>query len=318
MIVKAQSISVVVPVYKCDSCLEELYKRLVQTLESLADDFEIVLVNDASPDDSWSIIKSLADMDSRVKAVMLSRNFGQHYAITAGLDVATGEYVVVMDCDLQDKPEEITKLYGKSLDGYDVVFGRRVERKDNLLKSMSSTLFYTLFNYLSDNKFDNTVANFSISKKCVIDNFKKLREHNRAFSLFIQWMGFNIAFVDIVHDKRFSGETSYSLSKLLNLALDIIVSQSNKPLRISIKFGFLISFISLIYGIYLIIKFFLFSIEVPGWTSIMVSLFFLIGLLFANMGILGLYIGKVFDETKGRPLYIVKETMNLNQKNCSE
>ncbi|MCI4624693.1 MAG: glycosyltransferase family 2 protein [Candidatus Magnetoovum sp. WYHC-5] len=308
---KALSISVVVPVYGCDSCLDELCRRLTHTLADIAIDYEIILVNDSSPDNSWQVIHNLTKTDKRIKAVSLSRNFGQHYAITAGLDIASGDYVVVMDCDLQDRPEEIKKLYYKAIEGYDVVFGRRVERQDGFFKNLSSKLFYTLFNYLSDNKFDNTVANFSISRRYVIENFRKLREHNRAFPLFIQWMGFNIAFVDIVHDKRFAGQTSYGFSKLINLAMDIIVSQSNKPLRLSIKFGFLISLLSLVYGIYLIIKYFLFSIHVTGWTSIMVSFFFLIGLLFANMGILGLYIGKVFDETKGRPLYIIKDTINL-------
>ena len=304
-------ISVVSPVYGCKSCLNDLYARLLITLEKISADFEIILVNDAGPDKAWPLIKELAEKDSRVKGIDFSRNFGQHYAITAGLDYATGDWVVVMDCDLQDQPEEILKLYAKAQEGHPVVFGQRISRQDKFLKRMSSRAFFLVFNYLTETKFDHTIANFGIYSQKVITNFRLLKEQNRAFPLFIQWLGFDPVFVEIEHSSRFEGKSSYSWGKLINLAIDVIVAQSNKPLKLSIQFGLLISFLSFITGIYFIIKHFFLNISVPGWSSIIVSLFFVSGLIFANLGLLGLYIGKIFNETKARPLYIVKDIINL-------
>lgn len=308
-------ISIVTPVYKCEACLVELYKRLKGALTPISTHFEIIMVNDASPDHSWNVIERLASVDSRVKGIHLSRNFGQHHAITAGLDFAQGEWVVVMDCDLQDQPEEIPKLYRKAQEGYDVVFGRRYKRCDKWIKTWSSKLFYKIYDYFTENKTDTTIANFSICSRTVVENFRNLREQNRAFPLFIKWMGFRSASVDIEHAERFAGKSSYNLSKLFNLAVDGIVSQSNKPLKLSIKFGFLISFVSFLYGLYLMYRYFFLFQTVPGWTSVMVSIYFIGGLIFANFGILGLYIGKVFDETKNRPLYIIQETVGLDAEN---
>jgi glycosyltransferase involved in cell wall biosynthesis len=306
-------ISVVSPVYGCRLCLEQLYLRLKKTLETITDNFEIILINDASPDDAWSTIQYLIEMDSRVKGMNLSRNVGQHYAITAGLDYAQGEWVVVMDCDLQDQPEEITKLYHKALEGYDVVFGRRFERKDTFLKKLGSFIFYKTLDYFTDNKSDHTIANFSISSNKVIQNFRRFKEHNRAFPLFIKWLGFDVGYVDIEHAQRTIGKTSYNFKKLSTFAINNIISQSNKPLRLSIAFGFLISFLSCIFGVYLILRYFLLNQSISGWTSVMVSLFFIGGLLFANMGILGLYIGKIFTETKDRPLYVIKHMLGIEE-----
>lgn len=301
-------ISIVTPVYKAEDCLHELYRRLVASLAPITDDFEIIMVEDGSGDRSWEIIAELAKKDSRVKGIRFSRNFGQHYAITAGLDYARGDWVVVMDCDLQDQPEEIKKLYDKAQEGYDVVFGRRYERKDKLLKRLGSRIFFKIFEYFTESSIDSTVANFGLYSRRVIENFRKIREHNRAFPMFILWLGFNTSHVNIEHAERFAGKTSYNFSKLLNLAIDSIVTQTNKPLRLSIKFGFLLSFLSFLLVFYYLFRYFAYGIPVPGWPSLMVTLLFIGGLLFANMGLLGLYIGKIFDETKNRPLYIIKET----------
>lgn len=306
-------ISVVVPVYRAERYLKELYSRLKTSLEKITDDFEIILVDDSSDDRSWEIINGLAVKDLKIKGIQFSRNFGQHYAITAGLDCCNGDWVVVMDCDLQDQPEEIDKLYKKANSGHDVVFARRINRKDNFLKKFSSLLFYNIHSYFADAKFDHTIANFSISKKKVIDNFRKLREHNRFFPLFIKWTGFNIGFVDVKHGSANERKSTYTFKKLLNLAMDTIISQSNKPLRLSIKFGFLLSFFSFLFGVWIIAKKIVFGVSVSGWTSLIVSLYFIAGLLLANMGILGLYIGKTFDETKNRPLYIIKEMTGIMQ-----
>lgn len=305
---KNLTISVITPVYGCCQSLDKLYLRLIKTLENLTTNFEIIMINDASPDNAWEIIKELSQKDSRVKGINLSRNFGQHYTITAGLDYAEGDWVVIMDCDLQDQPEEITKLYNKAQEGYEIVFGRRHQRKDNLLKKLGSKIFYKFYDYLTESKIDNTVANFSIISSNVVKELRNMREHNRSYPLLVNWLGYNRMDIDIEHAKRADGKSSYTLKKLINLAIDSIVSQSNKPLRLSIKIGFIISFISLLFAFWLVIRFFLFSTPVTGWTSVMVSIYFIGGLLFANMGFLGLYIGKIFDETKNRPLYIIKET----------
>ncbi|WP_457598091.1 glycosyltransferase family 2 protein [Hydrogenimonas sp.] len=311
---KTPYISIVIPVYGCARALPELYERLVKTLTPITENFEIVMVNDQSPDNAWEIIKKLSERDPRVKGINFSRNFGQHRAITAGLDYAQGEWVVVMDCDLQDQPEEITKLYNTAMEGYDVVFGRRVKRRDSFFKKWASKLYYAIYMYFSGMYFDSSVANFSIISKKVVKAHRQLREQNRSYSVFSNWLGFKRKDIDIEHAPRAHGKSSYSLRKLINLAIDGIVAHSNKPLRLSINFGFTLAILSFLYAIWLIIRYFVYGVPVAGWTSVMVSIYFIGGMLFANMGILGLYIGKIFNETKNRPLYVVDETTFEDEK----
>jgi len=301
-------ISIVSPVYACGTNLEKLYERLTNTLLSITQEYEIIFINDASPDNAWHTIQELAKKDSKIKGINLSRNFGQHKAITAGLDYARGDWVVVMDCDLQDQPEEIVKLYNKAQEGYDIVFGRRVERQDTYLKKLASKIFYKIYDYLTGYDTDHSIANFSIISKTVVENFKKMKEQHKPYGYFVSWLGFKRTDIDIEHASRVEGTSSYSFKKLINLATDNIISQSNKPLKMSIKFGFTMSFISTAYAIYLIFSYFINNIIVEGWTSVMVSIYFLAGLILANLGFVGLYIGKIFDEVKKRPVYIVEET----------
>ena len=308
------SISVVVPVYKSRDCLAELYRRLVQAIEPITPDFEMVLVEDGGDDGSWEGIVALARRDPRVKGLKLSRNFGQHYAITAGLDHASGDWVVVMDCDLQDQPEEIGKLYRKAQEGYDVVFARRHNRDDSLYRKLSSRLFSLLYNYLGDIKVDNSVANFSISSRRVIAYVRQFRERNRSFPIFLNSAGFRRGYVDVQHAARYAGESTYNFGKLLDFAIQCIASQSNKPLRLSIRFGFALAFLSILYGAIIVIRYLHAGVSVPGWTTLAVLVSFLGGLGFANLGIIGLYLGKVFDEVKGRPLYCVERTLNVMVK----
>lgn len=311
---KPPLISVVSPVYGCKNCLYELYSRLKETLEKITTDFEIILVNDASPDNAWETIVELAQKDSRVKGINFSRNFGQHYAITAGLEHCSGEWVVVMDCDLQDQPEEIIKFHNKLKENYDVVFGRRMNRKDKLFKRFLSKSFYKLFDLLTENVSDNSIANFGIYSRQVIQNYLMLTEKIRLFPLLIKWLGFKIGFVEIEHAKRACGRSSYNVFKLINLAMNAIISLTNKPLKISIKFGFFMSSFSMFYLIYLVVR--KFSLDIPmGWTSIMVSIFFVGGLIFANLGLIGLYLGKIYDEVKNRPIFIIKEVIGDLNKN---
>ncbi len=306
-------ISVVAPAYRCAGCLKELYRRLCLTLEQLNPDFEIILVNDASPENDWRIISELAASDPRVKGVNLSRNFGQHFAIAAGIDYARGDWVVVMDADLQDQPEELLRLYAKAQEGYDVVFATRGNRRDPFLKKLYSRLFTRLINALSGVHVKEGLSNFSIFTLQVADHFRALRERTRSFGLLMLWLGFRTAYVEVVHSTRYAGTTSYTFLKALRFALDSLVSQSDRPLRISIKLGFLTSVLSALYACWLGIRYYIYSVNVAGWTSVIVSLFFLAGVILADLGIIGLYLGKVFEETKRRPLYVVRELCNLSR-----
>lgn len=304
-------ISVITPVYGCCESLELLYTRLNIVLSQLTDKFEIIMVNDASPDKSWQKIQELSVRDESVKGINLSRNFGQHNAITAGLDHASADWIVVMDCDLQDRPEEIVKLYQKAQEGYDIVWGRRLERQDSWLKCTGSKLYHRAFDYFTERRTDSTIANFSIISNQVLQALKRFTEQGRSFPIFVEWVGFESTSIDIEHAAREYGQSAYTLRKLIRFATDSIVAQSNKPLRLSIQIGFILSFASVLFGLWLIARFFLQGTPVEGWTSVMVSIYFLAGLLLANLGFIGLYIGKIFDETKGRPLYIIKERLNL-------
>jgi dolichol-phosphate mannosyltransferase len=306
-------ISVIAPTYRCASCLAELHRRVAVALESINVDFELLLVNDASPHNDWEVITQLARSDARVKGIDLSRNFGQHYAIAAGIDHAHGDWLVVMDADLQDQPEEIPRLYKKALEGNDVVFALRGERHDPFLKRLYSRLFNRFFNALSTIHIPAGTSNFSIISRHVADEFRALRERARSYGLLIFWLGFPTGFVEVEHAPRFAGTTSYGFLRALRFAIDSLVSQSDQPLRISIKLGFMTSVLAALYALWLAIRYYWHGINVAGWTSVMVSLFFLAGVILADLGVIGLYLGKVFDESKRRPLYIVRRRENLER-----
>lgn len=304
-------ISVVSPVYRGEKMVVELVRRIVESVGSITDDYEIILVNDASPDNSWAEIMKQCECNPRVKGINLSRNFGQHYAITAGLHYATGEWVVVMDCDLQDRPEEIPNLYNKAKEGYDIVYARRAVRKDGAFKKITSALFYRVFRYLSGIQSDKTIANFGIYHKRVIDEFNKMPEQSRFFPSQVKYLGFKDTAIDVEHNARSEGKSSYNLMKRIKLGFDVIVSNSNKPLRFAVGLGFCMSALSFILALYNLIAKWVGVIRVPGYTTTVFSIWFVGGLLLLVMGIMGLYIGKIYDQVKGRQLYIVKDKVNL-------
>jgi polyisoprenyl-phosphate glycosyltransferase len=298
-------ISIISPVYRAEPIIDELVVRIVKSIEPITTNFEIILVDDLSPDNSWKKIEENCIKDSRVKGIKLSRNFGQHYAITAGIDKSKGDWIVVMDCDLQDQPEEIVKLYNKALEGFDVVLAQRVERKDTFLKKLGSSLFYKSLSYLTGTKQDASIANFGIYSKKVIDAIKTMRESIRYFPTMVNWVGFKKIAIEINHAERSEGTTSYNLKKLLNLALDIILAYSDKPLRLTIKLGLIVSASSFCFGIFYIIKWLLGDIQVLGYTSLILAICFFSGCIIAVLGIVGLYIGKIFEGVKNRPIYII-------------
>ncbi len=299
-------ISVVVPVYKAESCLDELYRRLVQALETISPNFEIVLVEDCGGDSSWEVIERLAKQDGRVKGIQFSRNFGQHYGITAGLDRCAGDWVVVMDCDLQDRPEEIPRLYAKAQEGYDVVLARRGKRQDPPLKRFTSWLFYKVFSYLADIEYDAQTGNFRIMSRKVVENLRAMREQLRFFGGLVQWMGFPTASIEVEHAERYEGKSTYTFTKLWKLAAETIIAYSDKPLRLAVRFGFIMAFLAFCYGAYALVRATFYGVPIMGWSSLIVSLYFIGGIIIAILGILGIYLGKTFDESKKRPLYIVR------------
>ena len=306
---KAQKISVVVPVYYGEATIEELARRVQTVVTKLGMSMELLLVNDASPDNSWPIIEKLHKENDAVKGINFSRNFGQHYAISAGLANATGDWVVVMDCDLQDVPEEIEKLYHKAIDGYDVVLARRTARKDSFFKRFFSRSFYRVLSYLSGVKYDPRVANFGIYKRQVIDTINALPEKNRYFPSMIKWVGFKQTGVEVMHSERAEGTSSYNFKKLLNLSLDIVLAYSDKPLRLAIKLGLLITFLALLFSVVLLYRWYIGVIEVAGYTSVILSIWFLSGIIIFVLGTVGLYIGKIFENVKDRPTYIIKDML---------
>ena len=299
-------ISVVVPVYRAENCLDELYRRLKGALESISPDFEIVLVEDCGGDNSWQVIERLAAADPRVRGIQFSRNFGQHYGITAGLDRCNGDWVVVMDCDLQDRPEEIPRLYAKAQEGFDIVLARRGARHDPILKRMTSRVFYKIFSYLADMEYDGDSGNFRIMSRKVVENFRRMREQLRFFGGLVQWMGFPTASIEVEHAGRFEGKSTYTIYKLWKLASETIIAYSDKPLRLAIRLGFVMAFFSFCYGAYILGHALLYGSSIPGWNSLIVSLYFIGGIIISILGIIGIYLGKNFDESKKRPLYIVR------------
>lgn len=304
-------ISIVSPIYRGEKMLEELVSRIEQSVSSFTDDFEIILSNDCSPDNSWSVIEDICSKDKRVKGINLSKNFGQPYAITAGLSMSTGNYVVVMDCDLQDRPEEIPKLYAKAKEGWDVVLAKRMNRQDNYFKRLSSVIFHRVYDYLSGVKTDNSIGNFGIYCKGIIDEYVKIPEYARSFSVLIGTLGFKTTTVEVVHAERAEGESSYTLKKLLTLTFNVILANSNKPLKIAVICGFVMSFVSLLVALYNVVARFVGFIDVPGYTFTVFSIWFCAGLQMSMLGIMGLYIGKVYNQVKGRPYYIIRNTINF-------
>ncbi len=303
-------ISVVVPVYYGELFLDELHERVKAAVTSITPDWELLLVNDQSPDNSWDVIRKLAEKDPAVKGIRLSRNFGQHYAITAGLSRAEGDWIVVMDCDLQDVPEEIVRLYQKAAEGYDSVFARRMDRQDSWSKRMSSKLFYKLFSFLTNTRMDASIANFGIYHRNVIRAILQLGDNIRYFPTMVQWVGFRQTTCSVRHDARSKGTSSYSLWKLLKLAGDNMIAFSDKPLRIFATLGLCISATSFLIALLYTVLFFTGHIKVLGFASLILSIWFVGGILMLTIGVVGIYVGKIFSQVKNRPSFLISEELN--------
>ena len=304
-------ISIVSPVYRGEKMVAELVRRNVESVSTITDDYEIILVNDASPDNSWDEIVKQCALNPKVKGINLSRNFGQHYAITAGLSYAKGDWVVVMDCDLQDRPEEIPNLYRKAMEGYDIVYARRMNKKFGYWKKLSSTLFHKMYDWLSGMKTDESIGNYGIYSKKVIVEYNKMKETSRSFGSLLFYLGFKSSVIEVEHAERLDGRSSYSIRKLLKLSFDVMISNTNKPLKFAVVLGFMMAGASFSLALYNIIAKLVGWIEVQGYTTTIFSIWFVGGVLLVMLGIIGLYVGKIFDQVKERPLFVVSEKINF-------
>ena len=301
-------LSIVSPVYKAENIVEKLVFEIEKEVSKLNIAYEIILVDDRSPDNSWQKMKAIALSNDNVKVFRLSKNFGQHPAIMAGLSKKNGHWVVVMDCDLQDQPKEIIKLFHKAQEGFDIVLASREVRKDSIFKKLTSKIFAKLYGYLTDSNFDNSVANFGIYNQKVIEEVLNMNDYIKSFPLFVQWVGFERTTIKVEHASRDSGKSSYTYKKLLSLAFNTIISFSNKPLKLFVKFGLIISILSIIIGFINIYQHFVGKISVLGYSSLIVSIWLLSGIIITIIGVVGIYIGKIFDQAKNRKSFIIDKT----------
>jgi len=303
-------ISIVSPVYKAENLIDSLVMRTDNAVKKITSNYEIILIEDSSPDNSWQKILENCKKYPNLKGIKLSRNYGQQHAIQAGLDASKGEYVITMDCDLQDQPEEIEKLLNKAKEGFEIVVASRKNRQDDFLKKLLSRLFYFTLGYLTETKQDRSVANFVVYHRKAVDALFSLKDHKRYYPMLHQMIGFNYAKVEIEHAEREDGKSSYSFKKRLKLAMDTILTFSDKPLRLTVKFGVLLSFLSIIAAIVMVILYIYSDVEVEGWSSLALLTSFLSGAIISVLGMVGLYVGKTFESVKNRPTYIVQETVN--------
>jgi dolichol-phosphate mannosyltransferase len=305
-------LSVVVPVYNESSLIQELIHQIKSSVKLVSEDFEIILVDDGSQDETWNFIENEANREKRIKGIKFSRNFGHHYAITAGLHNSTGDWVVVMDGDLQDRPEVIPDLYNKAQTGFDIVFVSRQNRTERLYYRVAQKFFYWTLRTLSGIDFDSRQANFSIINRKVVEAFKNFPENARFYGSTIKWLGFNRSFILADHGIRYSGKPSYTLKKRIKLASDIILSFSERPLKFAIGLGLLMSTISILLALWIVYGTLKWGYTVTGWSSGIVSILFSSGVILTVLGIIGIYLGRVFQEVKRRPLFIISESFNLN------
>lgn len=305
-------LSIVSPCYGAPTLLKELARQISAVASEITPDYEIILVEDASPDNSREIIREICAADKHVKGIFLSRNFGQQPAINAGLDASTGEWVTVLDCDLQNPPSHIKKLYEKAQEGYDLVFASRQDRPDNFFMTEGSKLFNRMMSFLTGVKQDPSIAEFAIYNRKVIDAMKQMGDYVRYYPLMDKWVGFKRSSVIVPHDERTDGkESSYSMKKRIELAVTTSIAFSTKALHMIVYCGLTISVIAFIAAIVLALDTLINGIDVSGWFTLFVSMWFLAGIIIMVMGIVAIYIGNIFMEVKGRPTYIIGERLNM-------
>ena len=305
-------ISIVIPVFNEEDCIEQLYLQLVSVLSGIEMDYEIIFVDDGSTDDSVNLIKALNQSNHNVKLVQFSKNFGHQIALTAGLDYARGQVVVVMDADLQHPPEVIPEMLLKWREGFDIVNTVRQDTEDaSLLKTMTASCFYILFNKLAHINMPSNSADFRLMDRKVVNSFKQIRERTRFMRGLTSWIGFNTTGIEYIAKPRAAGETKYSIKKMIKFAIEGITSFSTLPLYFSIYLGFLFSGLGFFYSSYVIYIRIFTQLAIPGWSSIIMLTTIIGGIQLITLGMIGVYIGKIFDEVKQRPLYLVQTLLGF-------
>lgn len=308
--------SVVVPMFNEELVIYETYKRLKKIMDTVQEEYEIIFVDDGSKDNTTEIVKSICKKDNHAKLIVLSRNFGHQIAITAGMDYARGKAIIVIDADLQDPPEVIPEMIKKWKEGYHVVYGKRLKRKEeSIFKKATAKVFYRFLKILSEVEIPVDTGDFRLIDRKVCDALRSIPEHNRYVRGLISWLGFKQIGVEYVRDGRFAGKTKYTLKKMIKLASDGITSFSNKPLKISTFIGIFLSLFSTSLILTLIFISIFSNVVIPIWLSMLSGVLLINGLLFIMVGILGAYIGRIYDEVKSRPLYIINEKEGFNAKN---
>lgn len=302
-------ISVISPFYNSEKTVSAFVEQVKSTCDLAGFSLEIILVDDRSPDKTWEEIKKLKDLPF-VRAIRLSRNFGQHAALSAGINHAKGDYLIVMDCDLQDNPVYIKELVNKAQEGFNIVCTIKNQKAHNVFRRFTSNLFFRVFNSLSDVKLEDHLGTMTLMDRKVADTFDSIKDYHRHTSLVLRWVGFKRGYVNIVHETRRYGESSYNLSKLLKHALDGIVSQSNRLLNLSVGLGLALVVFSLLFLVALVVGSAFYTYEI-GWPSTIGAISLSTGLIMFTLGIHGIYIGKIFDQVKERPIYIIDEKQNL-------
>ena len=307
-------LSIVVPVFNEEESIAESVRRLLTLSDKLSPeiDVELVFVDDGSKDRSLQQLRSIAEQNASVKVISFSRNFGHQIAITAGIDLAMGDYVAVIDSDLQDPPELIEDMYRMALTGFDVVYGKRRSRAgDSVFKKATAAAFYRFLNYMCEIEIPSDTGDFRLMSRKVVESFKQLRERHRFVRGMVPWLGFRAVPLEYDRAERYAGETKYPLSKMLAFATNAILSFSSKPLTLAIRLGFLTIFAGISGGAYMLYLKLFTNIPVPGLTAILLSIVLLAGVQILLIGVVGEYIARIFEEVKGRPLYLIAETINL-------
>ncbi len=304
-------VSVVIPIFNEEETLEALVKRLIEVLESLAGDYEVIFVDDGSRDRSLSMLREFRANNERIKVIALSRNFGHQTAISCGLDCATGDAVIAMDGDLQDPPEILPELTQRWREGYEVVYAVRRERKENIFKRAAYKSFYWLMSKVSYLDIPLDTGDFSLMDRRVIDQLRAMPERNRFVRGLRTWVGYRQIGHEYERSSRYAGESKFTLPKLIRLAFDGLVSYSFVPLRLVSNVGMLVSLFSLVYMLYLVVARLMGDTTIEGWVSTVAIVLFLGGIQLLSLGIIGEYIGRIFDEVKQRPQYVVREALGV-------
>jgi glycosyltransferase involved in cell wall biosynthesis len=304
--------SFVIPVYNEEPALPELYKRMVTVLDQLGSLAEVILIDDGSRDNSFALMLGITQKDPRFKAIQFARNFGHQIAITAGMDAALGDATIVMDADLQDPPEVVLQMIEKWREGFEIVYAVRSDREgETLFKKLTATLFYRALKAVTDVDIPLDVGDFRLVDRKALEAFKSLRENNRFVRGMFSWIGFRQTGVKFQRAERYAGTTKYPFRKMWKLAMDGVISFSTAPLRLALNIGFLVSVLSFLLGFAAILSKIAGWYTVPGWASVMVVTSFLGGVQLIVLGFLGEYIGRIHDEVKDRPLYIVRRAVGM-------